>query len=131
MKEHNLQALLEKVDADILSFKRRTSIFSLLSVCFIFAQISAATLSTMLVVSEYFETGYVFSAIAALLITVEGSLGIRERAASTFSTVHRLQAIKVRIENVGSTSSPLWEEYAETHILRKVNYVEGMFMICL
>jgi len=37
--------------------------------------------------------GYIFSGLTALLLTIEGALAVRERAASAFVTVNRLRGI--------------------------------------
>lgn len=124
-------ALLSRVEADILSFKRRTAIYSFFSLVFVVSQVSVATASTMFLVSEYFELGYIFSAITALLVTIEGSLAVRERAASSFATVQRLRGIHLQIRHVPDPDSrlaPLWEDFADALASRKLNYVEGIFM---
>tara|TARA_B100000787_G_C16112907_1_gene258933 strand:+ start:20 stop:412 length:393 start_codon:yes stop_codon:yes gene_type:complete len=126
--QNSEQFLLERVDEDLISFKRRTSVFSLLAVIFIFGQVTSATVSTFLTVGEYYENGFVFSAITALLVTIEGALAIRERASSTFSSVHRLEGIRFQIMHADTNSSPLWEEYTSAHSNRKINYLEGIFM---
>ena len=123
-----IDLLLERVNKDLISFKRRTSVFSVMAVLFIVGQVGSATASTMLTVSEYYDTGFVFSALTALLVTIEGALAIRERAASSFSSVQRLEGIRFQIMHADMESSPLWEEYTATHASRKVNYIEGIFM---
>lgn len=120
--------LLARIDADVRSFKRRTSLFSMLAVLMISSQVTVATFSTMLTVSEYYELGYVFSAITALLVTLEGALAVRERAASAFTAVHRLDGIRLQLLNDDAEMSPYWQEYTDTHASRKVNYLEGIFM---
>ena len=91
-------------------------------------------MATVLSISEYIEYAYVFSAVSALLITIEGTFGIRERAASTFSTVNRLKGIQGQLQfsNVRLTPSldDIWAEYSSIHADRKVNYLEGIMMLC-
>lgn len=122
------ELLLSKVDEDLKSFKRRTSVFSVLAVVFIMGQISSATASTFLTIGEYYENGFIFSAMTALLVTVEGALAVRERASSAFNTVHRLEGIRFQITHANAATSPLWEEYTSAHASRKINYLEGIFM---
>tara|TARA_B100000787_G_scaffold121074_1_gene90972 strand:- start:2501 stop:2899 length:399 start_codon:yes stop_codon:yes gene_type:complete len=128
MKEDTNDILLGKVNEDLISFKRKTSIFSVLAVVFIIGQISSATISTFLTVGEYYENGFIFSAMTALLVTVEGALAVRERAASSFNSVHRLEGIRFQIIHADAATSPLWEEYTAAHANRKINYLEGIFM---
>lgn len=124
------QHLLHRVEADVKAFKLRTAIFSAIALLFVLAQITTATFATMLSISQYLEMGYVLSGVTALLVTMESTLGIRERAASAFATVQRLEGIRLQLVEASFSSSPLWQEYSDTHASRRLNYIEGLFISC-
>ena len=128
-------SLQNRVDTDLRSFKIRCGVYCSLSVIFILAEITTACMATILSISQYIEYAYVFSAVSALLITIEGTFGIRERAASTFSTVNRLKGIQNHLQMYVTTTrnnnlDELWTEYNSIHADRKVNYLEGIMFLC-
>ena len=124
-------SLRNRVDQDLRSFKVRCGVYCSLSLIFILSEVTTACMATVLSISQYIEYAYVFSAVSALLITIEGTFGIRERAASTFSTVNRLKGIQNNIQMHNSITrnhnlDELWTEYNSIHSDRKVNYLEGV-----
>lgn len=128
-------SLRNRVDQDLRSFKTRCGVYCALSLIFILSEVTTACMATVLSISQYIEYAYVFSAISALLITIEGTFGVRERAASTFSTVNRLQGIQNHIQMYNSVRNSnsldeLWTEYNSIHADRKVNYLEGIMLLC-
>jgi hypothetical protein len=123
-------ALLQLVRDDLRSQRRRTSVLCVFALAFLIAQVSTATISTMMTLSDYFEMGYIFSGLTALLLTIEGALQVRERAASAFVAVNRLRGIQLQLEHSSGPLGPssAWMEYADVNSSRKVNYIEGIFM---
>ena len=128
------ESLRNRVERDLRTFKIRCGVYSSLSVIFILSEVTTACMATVLSISEYIQYAYVFSAISALLITIEGTFGVRERAASTFSTVNRLRGIENNLELIGLRTyaklDDMWLEYNSIHADRKVNYLEGIMMLC-
>jgi hypothetical protein len=120
--------LLHRVTADLRSFKRRTSVYCAVSLAMVLAQTATATASTVLGFSGNFESSFTLSAITALLVGLDGTVGIRERAASAFATVQRLEGIRLQLTQADGVTSWLWQEYSDTHSFRRVSYIEGIFL---
>ena len=122
------KVLLDRVQGEMAIFRRRTGIYSVASLLFILIEITTATFSTIASVQGLVSLGFVLSAVAALVLTVEVTVGVRERAIGAHTTFQRLRAIESTM--LYGESDPLWDEYNAIHAERKVNFVDGAIMLC-
>lgn len=119
------------VVAQIGRTRFRRAMFALLSLVVIVAEIGLAV--ALLVVSvrdDDAASGAIvyFSAASTLVLTMDASLGIRERAASNHAKLNQLLGIRLQLQNPGT--SHLWAEYADAMAHSRVNLVEAVLDTC-
>ena len=124
------ERLLEKVKIDISLMKRRTAIYSLLSLILILSEISFAVFATMTTAFGEIEIGYSLSAASALILTIDASLAVQQRAIGSHTALRRLIGIQNTMLYATSETSPLWDEYTALHSERRVSYIDGVLLFC-
>ena len=124
------ERLLEKVKIDISLMKRRTAIYSLLSLILILSEISFAVFATMSTAFGEIAIGYSLSAAAALILTIDAALAVQQRAIGSHTALRRLIGIQNTMLYATSETSPLWDEYTALHSERRVSYIDGVLLFC-
>lgn len=125
------EQLLQKVRVDIAHMKRRTAIYSLLSLILIFSEIGFAVMATLSTAFGEIEAGYSLSAASALVLTIDASLSIQQRAIGCHTSLRRLVGIENTMLYATNDTSPLWAEYTSLHSERRVSYIDGVMLFCV
>lgn len=124
MQEYDA-ALDARVRADIATSRRRRTVFATLSVLLILGELMLGVAILLTHAQDpYGDQAIVLSSVSAFVITLDVSLGIRERAAAHHATLNQLRG--VRNQMLYPSSSALWQEYASIRAFTKINYVEAM-----
>lgn len=126
-------ALDARVQADIVRHRRRRSLFAALSLVVIVGQLGlgVAMLGTTLHSPEegaYGTQAIVLSALSTFLITLDVTLGIRERAAAHHAALYGLLGIRAQLRH--PNASPLWADYATIRAHTKINYIDAVADAC-
>lgn len=114
-----------RVRADIARLRRKRSIFAFLSIMVILTEVTLGVLILVAVMRDASGTdAIIISSISTVLLTIDVSFSIRERAAAHHSTLTQLVGIRNRMRY--PQSSPLWQDYHSIKAFDKINYIEAM-----
>ena len=118
-----------RVSHDIVRFRFRRSVFAALSIVIVFGELffGVAVLVSAISQPESMQA-LVFSALSAFVITIDVSLGIRERASAHNATLNQL--IGIRNQMRYPETSVLWQEYGQVKSYSQINYIESLFDCC-
>ena len=125
--------LYNRIEVDIVRYRCRRSVFALLSLLIILGQLSVGVGIVVANVAhsdaeDYGSEIVVLSSISAFLITMDISLGIRERAAANHAVMQNLFGMRNQMKF--PRSSALWQEYGNIKAFARVNYIEAVFDLC-
>lgn len=120
----------ERVRTDIVHYRSRRSVFAFLSLLLILAELflGVSILVAHLNGDPYSTNILVLSSVSAFLITMDVSLGIRERAGAHHATLNQLLGIRNQLRF--PSTSILWQEYSTVRAYTKINYIEATLDGC-
>jgi len=118
-----------RVSSDIVRFRFRRGVFSVLSLIVIVGELffGVAFLVTALQHPGSMQA-FIYSTMSTFLITLDVTLGIRERASAHNATLNQL--IGIRNQMRYPQTSLLWQEYGDIQAYSKINYFEAIFDTC-
>ena len=122
-------ALDAQVTFDIVRYRLRRAVFAMLSLVIIVSELGLG-IALLLTHSQepYGAQAVVLSSVSTLVLTLDVSLGIRERASAHHATLNTLVGIRNQVRH--PNASPLWQDYATARAFTKINYVEAMMDYC-
>ena len=113
----------ERISEDLDVSRRRRSLFAFLSILIILSEIGTSIALLIASVRNDSHTAFLLSATSAFTITLDATLGIRERASYYHSSMALLRGIRTQLRH--PSTAPLWSEYASVRASRKINYIEA------
>lgn len=119
--------LLRQVDEKIAGYRLSRGLYSFVSMLIILAELALAFLLLRATVADASSSDdvYYYAGTSAFLLSVDVTLGIRERAASHHVVVEQLEGLSNQIRN--PESSLLWQEFNAIFAGSKISYVESFF----
>lgn len=118
-----------RLQADVVRFRCRRTVFSALSIVVILSEILLGIAILLTHLSDPHDTqAIVYSSVSAFVITIDVTFGIRERASAHHATLNQLLSIRNQMRY--PSTSPLWQEYGSVRAYTKINYIEAVFDGC-
>ena len=113
---------------DIVFFRRRRAIFSALALVVVFSELTLSVALFLATLGDQLESAIVFSSAAALVVTFDIALAIRERAASHHASLNSLLGIRAQMRH--PQTSLLWSEYHDVKSMSRINYIDALLDSC-
>lgn len=117
-----------RVSRDISRFRAKRALFSALSIVVVTSELSLAAALLASSLNDDYESMFVLSALSTFILTLDVTVGIRERASCHHATVNALMGIRQQMR--APQSSLLWQEYYGIQGVRKINYIDSVLDIC-
>lgn len=113
---------------DIVFFRRRRAIFAALALVVVFSELTLSVALFLATLGDQLESAIVFSSAAALVVTFDIALAIRERAASHHASLNSLLGIRAQMRH--PQTSLLWSEYHDVKSMSRINYIDALLDSC-
>ena len=113
---------------DIVFFRRRRGIFAALALVVVFSELTLSIALFLATLGDQLESAIIFSSAAALVVTFDIALAIRERAASHHATLNSLIGIRAQMRH--PQTSLLWSEYQDVRSQTRINYIDSLLDSC-
>ena len=120
------------VSVAIAERRRKLAIYSSVSLVTIVLEIGLALFAAFMMANAMYDASTAATMLVTVVVTIDTSLRIRERAAAHHAAYIRLRHIQYRIsrEASGATTHPLLEEYEEIQMSAPVDLISGACGLC-
>ena len=117
-----------EVVASIKRSRQRRGIFCMLSILIVFCEIGASIAMLIFAINNMIEETLIFSAVSTLVLTVDVSLAVRERAQAHHTALTLMLSVLRQMQN--PSSAVLHQQLQDAKSVIRLSYIDGALDLC-